>query len=66
MVFYAAAQAFLEQDQYIIREEDNIIDVCVFLVGRIEREVKVNLYTGNGSARGMIGRYMGDETMGLH
>lgn len=37
-----------------MREEDGILSVCVYMEARIERDVEVTLFTGSGSATGII------------
>ena len=46
------ARAFLDQDSYTVSEKVGVVEGCVVLDGFIEREVVINLFTVDGTARG--------------
>lgn len=52
-MYFLVAQASLEQTSYSVSEEDGTVNVCVRLVGSIERQVEVNLFAADGTATGI-------------
>ena len=50
----AALLAFIEEANYVISESEQSVEVCVELKGRTDREVIIELFTEDNTAKSKI------------
>lgn len=45
--------AFLDRDHYTVDETSRFIEICVNIVGRLQRQIMLEVSTQDGIAKGM-------------